>query len=499
MSDRPGPPWTSCLLVGLAAALVHGRAISFGYTYLDDRDFIVDDQKFLAQSGSVLHAFGRSYMNVVDGEHPYYRPLVTLSYALDAQWSGFGAFGYHLTNVVLHAIASVLFLALVHRIDFGRIVTFLAALVFAVHPIIGSAVAWIPGRNESLLAIFALASWLFFLREVTFRRLQYRLLHIGFFWLALLTKESAIVLPLVCLTHLALLERDAPAPLMRWPSRLVLAGGWIVGVAGRLLIHPPSGVATVRNFVHNLPLFVTSLGELALPVNPSLLTVREDLPLWPGLLMAGLIAVATRFVPGVRSRVVALGIAVFALFLSPVLGVPGVLVLNTRLYLPACGAIIALAEIVRALPFERATVVSFAGVITTAFALIALAYEGSFRDRRAFSKSAVDAAPHSALAHFCLGQTYQIDGDADGALAEYRMALSLGATYVVHNNMAVIYMASARWLDAEHELLEEIAVDPRYARAFRNLGVVLRREGRIEDATAAENRARELTAGDPRQ
>lgn len=496
MSDRPARLWTSGILVGLAAALVHGRSISFGYTDLDDRDFIVDDQGYLARSGSLLRAFGRSYMNIVDGEHPYYRPLVTVSYSLDARWSGSSASGYHLTNVALHVIVSVLFLALVHRIDFGPIVSLAAALVFAVHPVLGSAVAWIPGRNESLLAIFVLASWLFFLREVTLPGTRYRLLHMCFFWLALLTKESAIVIPLVCSAHLALLERETFTRWLRSPSTLFVAGGWIVGGTGRLLAHPPSGVAPLRNFVHDVPLFVTSLGELALPVNPSLLTVREDLQLWPGLLIVGLIGIATRCVPGVRQSVVAFGLVVFVLFLSPALAVPGALVLNTRLYLPACGAIIAVAEIVRALAMDRAVLVSFSGVTTVAFALIAVAYEGAFRDRRAFARSAVAAAPHSALAHFCLGRTYQIDGDADGALAEYRIALTLGAVYVVHNNIAVIHMAGARWSDAEHELLEEIAVDPRYARAYRNLGIVLRREGRIEEATAAENRARDLTADD---
>jgi hypothetical protein len=149
-------------MVAMAAIVTHGRAAGFDFTYLDDRDLIVDDQAFLGRPTSLIRAFARSYMHVVDGHHAYYRPLVTASYAADAQWSGLRPFGYHCTNVALHAIASVLLLALLRHFGLGRIVTLAAAVVFAVHPVLASAVAWIPGRNDVLLAVFALASWLSF-------------------------------------------------------------------------------------------------------------------------------------------------------------------------------------------------------------------------------------------------------------------------------------------------------------------------------------------------
>jgi Flp pilus assembly protein TadD len=200
-----------------------------------------------------------------------------------------------------------------------------------------------------------------------------------------------------------------------------------------------------------------------------------------------------RFLPAVRPRVVALGIAAFAIFLAPALAVPGTLVLDNRLYLPACGAILAAAEIVRALAFERRALAAFASVTVLALAGLTAAYEESFVDRRAFARNAVTSSPHSGLAHFCLGQTYQIDGDPERALAEYRIALSLGASEVVHNNIAVIHMADARWADAERELRQEIAIEPEYSRAYYNLGIVLRREGRLEEARAAEDRAAVLS------
>ncbi len=485
------------LLVGVAALLAHGRSIAFDFTYLDDRDLVVDDHAFLAHPANWLGVFSRSYMHAVDSQHPYYRPLVTLSYALDAQWSGIRAFGYHLTNVVLHAVASLLFFALLRRLAFGRAVTRIAALVFAVHPALASAVAWIPGRNDSLCAVFALSSWLFFLRDRNRSSWPYRMLHLVAFSLALLTKETAMVIPVICVAHLALVETDASVRL-RWSrGSVALAGGWTLAIACRLLIHPYATGVTVRDVVHNLPPVAASLGQIAIPVDPSLIHVRDHLPPWAGVIAGALIAAAAHFVPGIRWRVIALGAAAFALFSIPALGVPGDLVLESRLYLPACGVIIALAEVVRATARDRTVLIAFSGVAVAALAAMTMAFEDTFRDRRAFARSAVAEAPYSALAHFCLGQTYQIEGDGGRALAEYRMALDLGASYGIHNNIAVIEMAGARWSDAETELREELAIDPRSVRAHRNLAVVLRRQGRSEEARGADQLASEVAPDDP--
>ncbi len=500
MSDR-GKRWAPAIIVLAAVALVHGRSLAFDFTYLDDEDLIVDDHAFLGRPASLLGAFGRSYMHVVDRGHAYFRPLVTVSYALDAQWSGVRALGYHATNVALHGVASVLLLALLRRYAIPRIVATGAALVFATHPALAAAVAWIPGRNDSLLAVFALAAWRLFLRDRARPSGMARALHFVFFSLALLTKETAGVLPLVWTAHAALLERDR-GPRERRARAVVYVAGWGALVAAILLAHGSLGRAAegagAPDVARTLRVLAASLGKIVFPFSPSVLAVPEDLSPWPGGLAAVGLAVAARRVPGVRGRVVALGLTAFVLLLAPVLAMPGTLVLDNRLYLPACGVLLAVAEIVRAAACERPEpaaarlLVGLTAVAVGVLGVVTAAYEGSFRDRRAFAREAVAGSPHSALAHFCLGQTYQIDGDDDRALAEYGASLSLGPGEVVHNNVAVIHMKNARWPEAELELREELAINPGYARAYENLAIVLRREGRDDESRAAAQRAREL-------
>ena len=453
------------MLVGAAALLVHGRSITFDFTFLDDRDLIVEDRAFLSHPGGLLEIFRRSYMQVVDAQHPYFRPVVTLSYALNARWSGVRPLGYHLTNVVVHAVACVLFLALLHRLALGPLVSRIAALIVAVHPALASAVAWIPGRNDSLCAVFALSSWLCFLRYRDHPSWSRGALHLVTFALALMTKETAGVIPIVCLVNAAVVRGDPRDGRRGSRPMFALAAGWAVVIGCRLEIHGYRTGVALADVLRNLPTLAAGFGRIAVPANPSLLEVRDHLHPWTGAVAGALVAGAAYVVPGVRRSVVALGISAFAIFCLPALAVPGDLVLESRLYLPACGVLVALAEIVRAAARDRTALVAFAGVTVAALAVVTMAYEGTFRDRRAFARAAVGGAPYSALAHFCLAQVYQVDGESDRAITEYRTALELGASYGVHNNLALIRMAGAHWTEAESELREELAIDPRSARA----------------------------------
>jgi protein O-mannosyl-transferase len=467
---------SSAALVLLVALAVHARTIAFGFTGLDDRDLVVGDQAFLANPASLLRVFGRSYLHVVDPSHAYWRPLVTASYVLDAQWSGARPWGYHATNVVLHAIASVLVLALLRRFALGRGVALVAALVFAVHPALSSAVAWIPGRNDTLLAVMALASWLLLLKGKW-------LPHLVFFALALMAKETALALPV--LWGVQLFWGRGRRDRRRW----LVAATWVALVTARFVAHPGAPHATAQEILANVPLLAIALGEIVLPVRPTVLAIAGDLAVWPGIVAAVGIALATWRLPRARRRGIGFGAFAFVLFLAPALAVPGTLVLDHRLVLPAVGVLVVLGELVRALGPERRTLVAFGGVGVVALTLVTVGFEGAFRDPGALAREAVASSPRSPLAHFCLGQVEQRAGHDDRALAEYRTALALGPAEVVHNDIAVIAMKDGRWPEAETELRAELALNPGYGTAEYNLAIVLRREGRMTEACEAVKRA----------
>lgn len=474
---RRAGPWAAAAAVG-----TYAWSLTFGFTDLDDRDLIVDDQPFLQSASSLWRVFERSYMHVLDARHAYYRPVVSLSYALDARWSGVHPQGFHATNVALHAAASWLVALLLERVVGDERLALLGALVFAVHPALAPAVAWIPGRNDLLLAVFALTAWLALLRGAS-------TVHLLAFAAALLSKETAAALPLVWALHLGL----EPAARPRGLARFALPGAWAALVTARVLAHPALGAVSPGGFAR----LVRGLGELALPVHLSPLAVDADVPTWPGFLGFAGILVATRWLGAVRRRVIALGLGAFALTYLPGALVPGVLEVGSRLYLPAVGFVLVLAELLRGAALEpRALLTTRAA--TVCLGLLTLAFESSFRNARAFASDAVDGSPRSALAHFCLGSAAQRQGDDAVATREYRTALTLGPVEGAHNNLAVLAMRDARWMDAERELREELALHPRYGRALVNLAIVLRREDRPDDACRAAQASLEIAPDDLR-
>lgn len=462
-------------MVAVLAAALYARTIAFGFTDTDDRDLLVDDHARLVDPSIWRDAFRGAYMHVVDPAHAYYRPLVTLSYAVDARLSGLSPAGYHATNVLLHAIASALVLLLLRRLAIGAGVALAAAFVFAASPALAPAVAWVPGRNDVLLAIFAALAWLAFARDRKW-------LHLACFAAALLTKETAICVPIVCTLHAFVFERRPPRAIVPY------AIGWTALVALRVLVHP----AGALHVAANVDLFVASFGALALPFEPKTIAVADDLPLWPGALAIVAFAAAMRFVRRARLRLVVLGLGACAASLAPAILVAGPLVLGPRLYLPAVGFVVALAAIAQGYAPSRRALVALTATTLAVFGVITLASQDAFRDRRAFAKNAALASPHSALAHFAYGQSLQTDGDRARALEEYRLAIALGPAEVAHNNVAVLHMADARWSEAEAELRAELALNSRFAKAHYNLAIVLRREERLPEACAAITRAVEL-------
>ncbi len=501
----PRPTRDAFVVAGVAAA-VHARSVGFGFVGLDDTDLVTDDQPFLTRPWAAVRAFGRSYMGVVDAGHAYYRPVVTATLALDARWSGAQAGGYHATNVALHATVAVLVWALLRRVGAGARAALAAALVFAVHPVLAPAVAWIPGRNDTLLALFALGAWLAYLRRAW-------LAHLVLFALALLTKETAVVLPVLWAAHAVLLEP-------RLATRRVLSGSavaWGVLLAGRLVlggaaVAAGAGVgARPETLASALGVTAQALaapwdvvggllagaGKLLLYVRPTVLAAAVDVPVWPGVLALGTVVLLAARVPGVRLRVLTLGAVALALPLLPPLLLTGTLVLDDRLYLPAVGAVLVIAELVRAVGPGRDAILAYGGVAIAVLSMLTLGFEGAYRDRRAFAREAVAGSPRCALAHLCLARSEQQDGRDDAAATEYRAALSLDpAAEVAHNNLAVLAMRHARWTEAEEELRREIAVSPRFAKAWSNLAIVLRRQGRRGDACEAARQALALTSGD---
>ena len=159
--------WHPYLWIVLMIALVYFRTLSFGFTSLDDKELILDNYKFISNLANVPQAFmSRVFPKILA---PYYRPLLIVSFMLDCRIGGTDLFTYHITNILIHTCVCCMLFRLLTRLGFNKLPSLFFSLCFAIHPALTQAVTWVPGRNDSLLALFALASFLAFLRYLDTR------------------------------------------------------------------------------------------------------------------------------------------------------------------------------------------------------------------------------------------------------------------------------------------------------------------------------------------
>ncbi|MFY9611774.1 MAG: hypothetical protein WAU45_24565 [Blastocatellia bacterium] len=166
--------------------------------------FVFDDHVHVLQ-GKLLRDLGNLPRILTDS----YRPLRDVSYAVDFALWGERAFGFHLTNIIVHAANTVLVFLLLRRFTGEMLTGILGALVFAVHPIQTDSVAYISGRRDVLFAFFYLASFHCYLAyhrnpnshlaqpQSRRRAVVYLALFMALWALSLMSKEMAASLPIL--------------------------------------------------------------------------------------------------------------------------------------------------------------------------------------------------------------------------------------------------------------------------------------------------------------
>lgn len=178
-------------IVFLVAAFIYFPTTSYEYTFddiihIEKNDYVNSTENTASQ---VLSHFAKP---TYPGD--LYRPIVNISFRLTHVAFGSNPFMYHVTNVLLHAIASVLVFFLIYYILNSVNVSFLIGLIFAVHPIHIEAVANIFGRNELFTAVFGITSILLYRKYFINSKKRYLILLAPiFYFLSMLCKESGVL------------------------------------------------------------------------------------------------------------------------------------------------------------------------------------------------------------------------------------------------------------------------------------------------------------------
>ncbi|MBI2081799.1 MAG: tetratricopeptide repeat protein [candidate division NC10 bacterium] len=411
---------------------------------------------------------------------PYFRPLTALSYWLDGLlWQG-NPGGFHLTNLLLHAVVSVLVLAVGRRLLPAGPAPLLGALLFAVHPVHVEPVAWIQGRVDLLSATGVLLAVLLGVAGAEAagrRRLLCWAAAATAFLLALLAKEVAVVAPLLA----ALVLGGQPG---REGWRRVRAGAPLLALMG-------------ATFLLYVGLRTLALGSPALGLSG-------------GPPLADRVLLAFRVIPlSLRLLVWPVGLNPTHVVappsgpLDPGLPIAGFAVAERYLYLPSAGLCLALAgaaagALAAGVRWREARAPAVGVVLLILGALAAVQAE-LWRDPRTFYEGLVRSNPGSPLAHNNLGEVYLLAGEDVRAEEAFRTAARLRpADAAALSNLGLVAQRRGDFQEARRLYREALAARPEHAAAWNNLGTLYEAEGEWARAAAAYREAVRLAPVTPR-
>jgi hypothetical protein len=220
---------TAALWAGLVAAATFVPSLSGGFVYDDHR--FHETNTHLGDASILWRAFADPACQTSDGtEAGLWRPLRTLSFALDHALFGASAAGPHAVNLLLHGAGASLLCLLLVRFGATHTGALLGALLYALHPAQTECVAWISSRGDLLAAAFV---WGAILADLSGRARTALVLGA----LALLSKEQAVVWPALLWIASHLAGRGAADSTKRIlaPAAVVLA---FVAVRWALLPEP---------------------------------------------------------------------------------------------------------------------------------------------------------------------------------------------------------------------------------------------------------------------
>ncbi|MBN1516663.1 tetratricopeptide repeat protein [Candidatus Sumerlaeota bacterium] len=533
------------LLLAIATIFAYQQAWNAGYIW-DDDFYVTDNELLHAPDGLRRIWFSQ------DSPSQYF-PLTYTSLRIEYALWGLNSSGYHWTNILLHVINALLLWLVLARLKLPG--PWLAAAIFALHPVHVESVAWITERKNTLSLFFMLLSthaWLAFAEERPKTLWRYYALALLLYALALFSKTTACTLPATLILVLWLKEK--PINWRRWVQVIPFL---ILGVAMGLFTmwwERHHQHTTGKDFGYGMldRLLIASraawfyIGKLIWPRNLTFSyphwTIDPSDPLAYSWLAACIaLGAAVAYVRRFFGRGIETALVFFVAMLSPVIGF---IMLYTFWYtfvadhyqyvasigliaLAAGGITMAFRRIDQKNPYIKPVLCC---ALLVALGVLTWRQCAMYENSETLWRATIERNPESLMAHINLGSELSARGDVDEAMEHFQRALeiqpgdavaaySLGnallrkgrlddamplfqravkndpGDLLAHYNYGVALMEKRRVDEAIARYQKALTIDPKYSPAHYNLGIALFQNKQADEAIAHFKQALELQPG----
>jgi len=508
--------------LALAAFAVYSNALSGEFVY-DDKIQIVKNS-WLWNVPSIPTVFLQNAWAFQSATTitNYYRPLMQCVYILTYQLSGLHPLGFHLVNVFFHCAVTILvFLTLRRLVPEQRAASvylsapFLAAILFAAHPIHTEAVTWIGGLPDVAFTFFSLLSFYLYIRSKSCAAACY-LGSLACFAIAALFKEPALTLPAILFAYDFTCREQRPA-LLECVKRYVPF--LFIGVAYLALrIYALKGFAPAKSHpllssyldaINVFPLFAQYLGKLVLPVDLSAYYVLHpvnSLAEWKALLsmLVTIAFVALAALAFKKNKAALLGMVFIVVPLLPALYIPAVgenTFAERYLYLPSVGFALLVALFLswagKQLPDGTKVVAAAVILLAGTYAVATVTRNKVWQNEYSLWTDTIAKSPDSTVALNNLGIFYRHHNMPGKAIEQFQTIIRVNPYDAsAHGNLGLLYRDIRSYDQALKEMQTAEALAPDSAAAHYNLGLLYRDLGMKDNARIELTTALSLAPND---
>jgi tetratricopeptide (TPR) repeat protein len=453
--------------------IVYTQTVSFRYTHFDDDSLIENNYPVLKDASKMKEVFKQ---DVFFGTHiaEFYRPLQVFSYMLDTQLGGARPSSYHVSNMILHCAVCCSLLYLLLFLRFPKLLSFLLAAIYAIHPVFVQTVCWLPSRGDILITLFSLWTFIFYLKY--YKRGGYGdlLLQGLCFALAVFSKETAVVFPVLLIAYSFL----SGSKKTEW-RRMIIAGALWMCVLGVWFLLRKNVVQSLDDpnvygigpLLHNLPALAVFPAKFFLPFGLSPMPVFTFAGIVTGVILFAAFTFWAKKEKIILDRRFLVGGVWFFVLTMPGLwyrhemGAFAYDYLTHRLYLPAVGLLIACAALLSPVFVRHPKTTVVIGIcLCLAAGIDSGALAGRYADAVVFEDYAIATNPSAAIAL---------------------------------NNRGNRRVREGKMEEGMKDLNDAIRFVPRFPIALSNRGIALRNLGRIDAAFADFNEAIRIDSTSP--
>jgi hypothetical protein len=484
-------------LFTLALAVFAAYANVYGNGFLLDDEFLLIKNRFIADADYFWRIFISSSTMGAGGADSFYRPMQTLAYFTVVQVFGLDIAAIHALNVLLHALnAGVVFVLLAGRLKVPVLFAWSAALIWAMHPLHTEAITYMSATADPLYTLFVL---------LTVLSAEKMWLSCLFFVCGLMSKESAIVAPVLAMVVFAVQSRkplEVRTYLRTWPL-------WLITVIYLILRKTLLDFDDTFNFYPEPNLYtesiwfrtLTFLGTLPMYAKvllwPTGLHMERDFPVFAGwalqpILGAVMITLAVAAVVWEyrkSERPLSFAVLWFAGAHIPHTGVllpVNSLFLEHWMYLPSIGLLGGVAWLASGIRVSKLTgihgfrwlVITLTIVIAGTLGFATFTQNKVWANPITFYENILNVAKGNGRVFNNLGMAYSEAGDGEKAIAMYLRAIEYKDAYPqVRHNLAEEYMKRGQLPEAIAQLKRALEINPQFYYSYKNLAAIYQKLG----------------------